>query len=574
MLVPATFTTERLVLRRLKASDASAVFAYGSDPEVAKFADWPMLARVEDAVAASERAALRWDTGEEYSWRMTVRPDDTAIGGVACSIDAHRAELGFLVARPLWGRGYATEAARVVVEWIQSLPNVVRIQATTDIDHLASARVLEKLGMSREVVLRRWVRRPNLPGQPVRDALLYAWVREAGQGLHRMQVIVAAFLSGWGALTSVCAAQRLAEHSSPGSLPRATRTGSSQDEMASIRQLWTDYVASKHGKFASNAGTASPLWLASERALWPMFDLAGFYVPDGAVLQSVAMQPTRAGGARAYEIVSRFSAAGAKPTDARSAIVLTMTVYSVRHEGRWVLANALPRKTAAWRREDVGQITYHVEPGLAFNRQKAQHAAAFVEPLVTAFAVPPIARLDYYVTSSVDEALRILGVEFPVRYGPNGGFSKPVNRQLFGGLPSLGEEYRHELTHVVLRPLLDGATMTILASEGVATWLGGTEGGDFRSGVRTLATYLAAHPDASLDAIMDSASIPQSVRYNGGAVLCAMLFDAGGTQAIKGFLSAGPGSSQLRAFLVRTLRRSWAAVSSDWRSTVVRMTST
>jgi RimJ/RimL family protein N-acetyltransferase len=179
MLVPETFSTERLVLRRPKASDATAVFAYGSDPEVAKFADWPRLVRVEDAAAALDNAAQRWEAGVEYSWRVTVKPDDTAVGGVACSLDGHRAELGFLLSRSLWGRGYATEAARVVFEWLRSLPKVVRIQATTDVDNVASARVLEKLGMSREAILHRWSRRPNFPGQPVRDALLYSWVREA-----------------------------------------------------------------------------------------------------------------------------------------------------------------------------------------------------------------------------------------------------------------------------------------------------------------------------------------------------------------------------------------------------------
>jgi RimJ/RimL family protein N-acetyltransferase len=178
MLVPETFSTERLILRRPRSSDAAAVFEYGSDPEVAKYADWPRLGHVEDAAAALDNAARRWKSGEEYSWRMTVRPDDTAVGGVACSIDGHRAELGFLVSRPLWGRGYGTEAARVVFDWIKSLPEVVRIQATTDADNVASVRVLEKLGMSREAVLHRWSRRPNLPGQPVRDALLYAWLRE------------------------------------------------------------------------------------------------------------------------------------------------------------------------------------------------------------------------------------------------------------------------------------------------------------------------------------------------------------------------------------------------------------
>ena len=179
MLVPETFSTERLILRRPKASDAAAIFAYGSDPEVAKFADWPRLERIEDAAAAIENAARRWAAGDEYSWRMTVKPDDTAVGGVACSIEGQRAEFGFLVTRRLWGQGYATEAAQAVLQWIKSLPQVNQIQATTDIDNLPSARVLEKLGMVREAVLPQWSRRPNLPDRPTRDAVLFTWRREA-----------------------------------------------------------------------------------------------------------------------------------------------------------------------------------------------------------------------------------------------------------------------------------------------------------------------------------------------------------------------------------------------------------
>ena len=179
MIVPESFSTPRLLLRRPKAADASAVLEYGSDPEVAKFADWPMLANLEEARRATENADRRWEAGEEYSWRMTVKSVDIPIGGVACSIDGHRAELGFIVARPFWGRGFATEAAQAVLHWLASLPDVQRIQATCDIDNVASARVLEKLDMSREGVLRRWAIRPNLPGRPIRDALLYSWVREA-----------------------------------------------------------------------------------------------------------------------------------------------------------------------------------------------------------------------------------------------------------------------------------------------------------------------------------------------------------------------------------------------------------
>ena len=177
--MPETLSSERLILRRPRISDADAIFAYGGDPEVAKYADWPRLVSVDDARSAIERAVSRWEAGDEYAWRITVKPEDEAIGGVACSIDGHRAEFGFLVKRTLWNRGYATEAARVVFEWLRALPAVVRIQATTDVENVASVRVLEKLGMSREAVLRRWSRRPNLPGQPIRDAVLYVWSREA-----------------------------------------------------------------------------------------------------------------------------------------------------------------------------------------------------------------------------------------------------------------------------------------------------------------------------------------------------------------------------------------------------------
>jgi len=179
LTVPDTFTTPRLYLRRPQQSDAPAVFEYGSDPEVARYMDWPALVDMQDAIKATERAVRRWESGEEYAWRLTVRPNDTPVGGVACSIEGHRAGLGFVLSRHHWGKGYATEAARAVFDWLVSLETVQRIQATCDVDNRASIRVLEKLAMSREALLRRWAVRPNLPGRPVRDAFSYSWVRAA-----------------------------------------------------------------------------------------------------------------------------------------------------------------------------------------------------------------------------------------------------------------------------------------------------------------------------------------------------------------------------------------------------------
>lgn len=88
-------------------------------------------------------------------------------------------ELGYVLGRRYWNRGYVTEAAHAVLVQAFSYSSVYRVWATCDIDNLASARVLEKIGMTREGILRRWLVRPNISPEP-RDTFLFAKVREAG----------------------------------------------------------------------------------------------------------------------------------------------------------------------------------------------------------------------------------------------------------------------------------------------------------------------------------------------------------------------------------------------------------
>ena len=153
------------------------MFEYASDPDVTRYADWPIstsIASVQQRLRARED---EWSSGAEFNWVLTVPPDDRAIGGIACTLSGHAAEFGYLVARQFWRNGYATEAACAIVEWIFSVRSVWRLSATCDVDNLASARVLEKAGLTREAILRRAIVRPNLSREP-RDAFLYSKVRE------------------------------------------------------------------------------------------------------------------------------------------------------------------------------------------------------------------------------------------------------------------------------------------------------------------------------------------------------------------------------------------------------------
>lgn len=173
---PETFELARLRLRRPRLSDAEAIFRYGSDPEVAHYALWPLRKDMASLVESLRERQARWEQGTEFHWILTLPPADQAIGGVSCLVDQHSAEIGYLVDRRHWGRGYATEAAQAVVAWALRQPSIRRVWATCDAENAASVRVLEKLGFKREELLRRWAVRPNISNEP-RDAFLYARIR-------------------------------------------------------------------------------------------------------------------------------------------------------------------------------------------------------------------------------------------------------------------------------------------------------------------------------------------------------------------------------------------------------------
>src|SRR5262245_50986754 len=100
---PEQITTARLSLRRGKPSDAEAVYDYGRDPDVARFMDWPAHASVTEARVVLEDAVRRWESGEEYSWAITVRPDDRRIGSVSCRVRGHAVDVGYVLSRESWG---------------------------------------------------------------------------------------------------------------------------------------------------------------------------------------------------------------------------------------------------------------------------------------------------------------------------------------------------------------------------------------------------------------------------------------------------------------------------------------
>jgi len=80
------------------------------------------------------------------------------------------ADMGYVLNRGYWGKGYATEAAKALIHFGFSKLKFHRIWATCDVQNKASARVLEKAGMKREGLLRKNVFQKGA----WRDSYLYA----------------------------------------------------------------------------------------------------------------------------------------------------------------------------------------------------------------------------------------------------------------------------------------------------------------------------------------------------------------------------------------------------------------
>lgn len=155
MPMPEELTTRRLFLRPYHWQDIDDVMAYATDEAWARYlpVPWPYTRRDAEQFLASQ---VLLDPAREARWAIVL--DGTVVGGVNLrrSPEHRLAELGYALARAVWGRGLATEAARAVIRAaFEADSELNRIRAVADPRNVASVRVLEKAGMTREGILRQ-----------------------------------------------------------------------------------------------------------------------------------------------------------------------------------------------------------------------------------------------------------------------------------------------------------------------------------------------------------------------------------------------------------------------------------
>ena len=153
-----TLETDRLVLRRIAMRDAKDIFAYSSDPEVARHVLWSAQKHISEAKEYIRFMNRRYRNDQPSSWGIIDKRTDTLVGTIGYmdySEDNASVEVGYSLARSMWNGGYMTEALSRVIRYTFEAMDVNRIEAQHELDNPSSGRVMEKCGMVKEGVLRQ-----------------------------------------------------------------------------------------------------------------------------------------------------------------------------------------------------------------------------------------------------------------------------------------------------------------------------------------------------------------------------------------------------------------------------------
>ena len=144
----------RLSLRTPRPDDADALFELGRDPEVVKFFSWGPYRERDEAAAFIDRVVRE----RPYEF-FIVGPDDRPIGVTGLtelSERDRRAVVGTWLGREHWGTGANRESKELILHVAFRVLDLQRVSAYAHPENARSLAALEKLGFTREGVLRHW----------------------------------------------------------------------------------------------------------------------------------------------------------------------------------------------------------------------------------------------------------------------------------------------------------------------------------------------------------------------------------------------------------------------------------
>lgn len=173
-----TLETMRLILRRFSIDDAHEFFQnVTSDEKVNRFLTWPLHETEEDTKKLLFEWEKRYVDPERYCWAIILKDKNEVIGTIAAPTIKNRIgalEVTYCIGSKWWGYGIVPEALQAVIKYLFYVVQANRIEAGFDINNPNSGRVMEKVGMQKEGLMRQAGRN----NQGLFDLMFYAILKE------------------------------------------------------------------------------------------------------------------------------------------------------------------------------------------------------------------------------------------------------------------------------------------------------------------------------------------------------------------------------------------------------------
>jgi len=150
--------TNRLLLRRFAADDYKDVFVYASNPDVVRFLSYHPHKNIETSKEIVWKWVKSYENNNIYHWAIVF--ENKVIGNIeAMNVDdeSFSCHFGWQLDMSYWNKGIMTEAANAVIDYLFDSVGFDRISSGCDTRNHGSYHVMEKIGMKREALFRRYI---------------------------------------------------------------------------------------------------------------------------------------------------------------------------------------------------------------------------------------------------------------------------------------------------------------------------------------------------------------------------------------------------------------------------------
>lgn len=149
--------TERLLLRRITNDDVNEIFELRSNPKIMQYIPRPLVKTKEEALTHIAMIDEKINANEGINWAITLKNSSKLIGIIGhfrIRPEHFRSEIGYMLLPEFQGRGIISEAVKEVVNYGFDVMQLHSIEAIIDPENLASEKVLQKNGFTKEAHLK------------------------------------------------------------------------------------------------------------------------------------------------------------------------------------------------------------------------------------------------------------------------------------------------------------------------------------------------------------------------------------------------------------------------------------